>query len=110
MQVYTGGGPANAEANGISGFINQVIRTGSYPGFSNVDLGVGGPAYYHKASFEFGGASPDHNFSYYLGIGGYNQDFRAADQFNGAAGQHSFTALRSHPASRPQRGGRAVVP
>ncbi len=84
LQVYTGGGPANAEANGISGFINQVIRTGSYPGFSNVDLGIGGPAYYHKASFEFGGASPDHNFSYYLGLGGYNQDFRIADQFNGA--------------------------
>ena len=62
LQVYTGGGPANAEANGISGFINQVIRTGSYPGFSNVDLGIGGPAYYHKASFEFGGASPTTTF------------------------------------------------
>jgi hypothetical protein len=85
LQVYTGGSPANAEANGISGFINQVIRTGSYPGFSNADLGIGGPAYYHKASFEIGGASPDHNFSYYLGVGGYNQDFRTADQFNGAA-------------------------
>jgi hypothetical protein len=47
-------------------------------------LGVGGPAFYHKASFEFGGSSPDHNFSYYLGVGGYNQDFRVVDQFNGA--------------------------
>jgi hypothetical protein len=85
LQVYTGGGPATAEANGISGFINQVIRTGSYPGFANGDLGVGGPAFYHKASFEFGGASPNRNFSYYIGVGGYNQDFRYGDQFNGAA-------------------------
>ena len=85
LQVYTGVPPANAEANGLSGFINQVIRTGTYPGFANVDLGIGGPSYYHKASFEVGGSSPNRNFSYYLGFGGYNQDFRYADQFNGAS-------------------------
>jgi hypothetical protein len=89
LQVYTGVPPANAEANGLSGFINQVIRTGTYPGFANIDLSIGGPAYYHKASFEVGGSSPNRNFSYYIGIGGYNQDFRYGDQFNGA--QYSST-------------------
>ena len=84
LQVYTGVPPANAEANGLSGFINQVIRTGSYPGFALADLSIGGPAFYHKASFEFGGASPNRNFSYYVGLGGYNQDFRYYDQYNGA--------------------------
>ena len=83
LQVYTGAAPANAEGQGLSGFINQVIRTGTYPGFANVDLGLGGPTYYHKASIEFGGASPNRNFSYYVGLGGYNQDFRYVDQGNG---------------------------
>src|ERR1700676_1840742 len=59
LQVYTGVPPANAEANGLSGFINQVIRTGTYPGFANIDIALGGPAYYHKASFEIGGSSPN---------------------------------------------------
>jgi len=83
LQVYTGAAPANAEGQGLSGFINQVIRTGTYPGFANTDLGIGGPAFYHKANFEFGGATPNRNFSYYVGVGGYNQDFRYIDQGNG---------------------------
>jgi hypothetical protein len=87
LQVYTGAAPANAEGQGLSGFINQVIRTGTYPGFANLDLGLGGPSFYHKASFEFGGASPNRNFSYYVGLGGYDQDFRYVDQGNGQAFQ-----------------------
>src|SRR6202140_5102168 len=92
LQVYTGVPPANAEANGLSGFINQVIRTGTYPGFANVDLGIGGPSYYHKASFEVGGSTPSRNFSYYLGIGGYNQSYRYYDQYNGASVSNNYGA------------------
>lgn len=84
LEVYTGAAPANAEAQGISGYINQVIRTGTYPGFATVTAGIGGPSFYHKLAVEVGGASPNRNFSYYVGLGGYNQDFRIADQFNGA--------------------------
>lgn len=83
LQVYTGAAPANAESQGISGFINQVIRTGTYPGFGTLSLGIGGPAFYHKANFETGGATPSRNFSYYAGVGAYNQDFRGIDQGNG---------------------------
>jgi len=83
LQVYTGAAPANAEGQGLSGFINQVIRTGTYPGFASTDIGIGGPTFYHKANFEFGGASPNRNFSYYVGVGGYNQDVRYVDQGNG---------------------------
>ena len=90
LQVYTGVPPANAQANGLSGFINQVIRTGTYPGFAQADLGIGGEAYYHKASFEIGGATPNRNFSYYLGIGGYNQEFRYVDNTNGAGVSQQF--------------------
>ena len=84
LQVYTGATPATSEGAGLAGYINQVIRTGTYPGFTNLDLGVGGPTYYHKASFETGGASKNRNFSYYFGVGGYNQDTRYIDNNNGA--------------------------
>jgi len=85
LQVYTGSAPANAESQGLSGFVNQVIRTGTYPGFASLDLGIGGPTFYHKANFEIGGANPSRNFSYYIGVGGYNQDYRYYDQNNGAS-------------------------
>jgi hypothetical protein len=83
LQVYTGAAPANAEAQGLSGFINQVIKTGTSPSFTQVTGDIGGPAYYHKFSIETGGATPNRSFSYYVGLGGYNQDIRYADQFNG---------------------------
>jgi len=85
VQVYTGAAPSNAEGQGLSGFINQVIKTGTYPGYASSDLAAGGPTFYHKANIEVGGASPDRLFSYYAGFGGYNQDFRAIDNYNGAA-------------------------
>ncbi len=84
LQVYTGAAPANAEAQGLSGYINQVIRTGTYPGFNTLTGDLGGPAYYHKFSLETSGATSNRNFSYYVGLGGYNQDYRYVDQFQGA--------------------------
>lgn len=85
LQVYTGATPANAEANGISGYINQVIKTGTAPAYRNLDLGIGTPTFYNKGSFETGGANPARTFSYYVGLGGYNQNYRYADQFNGTS-------------------------
>jgi len=90
LQVYTGAAPASAEATGLSGFINQVIKTGTYPGFASADIGVGAPAFYHKLNFEIGGATPSRLFSYYVGIGGVDQDFRVYDQNNGAALSSNF--------------------
>ncbi|HTJ24559.1 MAG TPA: TonB-dependent receptor [Candidatus Limnocylindria bacterium] len=85
LQVYTGANPANSEAQGISGYINQVIKSGTYPATRNLDLGIGSPAFYNKVAFETGGATANRLFSYYVGLGGYNQDYRYADQFNGAS-------------------------
>lgn len=85
LQIYTGGGPANAEATGLAGFINQVIKTGSYPGFADANIGLGGPTFYHKFNFEAGGATPNRHFSYYAAVGGSNQDFRVFDQSNGSS-------------------------
>jgi outer membrane receptor protein involved in Fe transport len=85
LQVYTGAAPANAEAQGISGYINQVIRTGTAPATRTLDLAAGAPTMYNKVAFETGGANPSRTFSYYLGLGGYAQNFRYGDQFNGAS-------------------------
>src|SRR5271166_5142682 len=90
LQVYTGGAPADAEAHGLSGYINQVIRTGTYPGFGDLTLGIGSPTFYNKFGLEVGGATPDRRFTYYVGIGGYNQDFRYVDNSNGATFSQNF--------------------
>ncbi len=92
LQIYTGAAPANSESQGLSGYINQVIKSGTYPGFSNLTLGVGSPAEYNSYNFEIGGATPDRNFSYYFGSLVSSQQFRYIDQFNGASYQNTLGA------------------
>jgi hypothetical protein len=84
LQVYTGGGPSSVASAGTSGFINQVIKTGTFPGFATANLGIATPTYYHQAAVEIGGSTPDRTFSYYVGLLGYNQDYRELDNNNGA--------------------------
>ena len=92
LQVYTGAPSANAEANGISGYINQVIRTGTAPATRNLAVAIGTPTFYNKAAFEAGGANPSRTFSYYLGAGAYNQAYRYYDNYNGASLQSVWGA------------------
>ena len=100
LQVYTGATPSNAEAQGLAGFINQVIKTGTFPGYANINPTVGTPTFYHSLNVEAGGSTPDRLFSYYVGIGGYNQDHRYVDQFGGAAYTNEFgQQLGSCPAT-----------
>ena len=84
MQVYTGGGPSSVASAGTAGFINQVIKTGTFPGFATANLGIATPQFYHQASVEIGGSTPDRTFSYYVGLLGYNQESRFFDSTNGA--------------------------
>ncbi|GAC1499972.1 MAG: hypothetical protein NVS1B14_03660 [Vulcanimicrobiaceae bacterium] len=90
LQVYTGGTPATADASGIAGYVNQVVRTGTYPGFATANVAIGGPTFYHRSSVEAGGASPNRMFSYYVGIGGSNQDYRYINNANGAGNAQFF--------------------
>ena len=85
LQIYTGGGEADANATGLAGFINQVIKTGTFPGYAIGGLAIGTPTFYHDARVEAGGSTPDRMFSYYVGLSGTNQDFRYFDQYNGAS-------------------------
>jgi hypothetical protein len=102
LQVYTGASPADSEAQGLAGFVNQVIKTGTYPSYQNVDFSLGSPAFYHSLNVEFGGATQSRTFSYYVGLGGYNQDHRYVDQFDGASLANEFgTILNYCPSSGP---------
>ncbi len=85
LQVYTGGGPSSSSSSGTAGFVNQVFKTGTYPGYLDLSGGIGTPTYYHQAKVEAGGATPDRRFSYYVGISGYNQDYRLLDNNNGGS-------------------------
>ncbi|MBV9719566.1 MAG: TonB-dependent receptor [Candidatus Eremiobacteraeota bacterium] len=84
LEVYTGGGPSAISSNGVSGFINQVIKTGTYPGYANINGGVATEAFYHQLGVEAGGSTPDRNFSYYVGLSGYNQAYRYVNQQDGS--------------------------
>ncbi len=84
LQVYTGGGPASIASAGTSGFINQVIKTGTFPGYAEVSLGIATPLYYNQAGVEVAGSTPDRNFTYYVGVKGFNQGFRIINNDNGA--------------------------
>jgi hypothetical protein len=84
VQVYTGANPATSEGQGLSGFVNQVIKSGTFPGYATGSLGIGVPAYYHRAAIEVGGATPDRMFSYYVGIAGLNQSFNYINNNNGS--------------------------
>lgn len=101
LQVYTGASPANSEGQGLAGYINQVIKTGTYPGFGMATLGIGSPTFYHKLAVEAGGSQPNRMFSYYIGIGGYNQDFRFIDQNNGASDSAFAGPLETIAAGSP---------
>jgi Carboxypeptidase regulatory-like domain/TonB dependent receptor/TonB-dependent Receptor Plug Domain len=78
-EVYTGGGPAAGTAATLGGYINQVIKTGTYPGSITLGAGLGYPAYYHQAQVEAGGATPDRLFSYFVALRGANH---IPDQIN----------------------------
>ncbi len=102
LQVYTGATPANSEAEGLSGYINQVIRTGTAPASRNLTLAIGTPVFYNKIAFEAGGANPARTFSYYIGAGAYNQHFRYYDNYNGASLQPVWGApLENCPDATP---------
>ena len=45
LQVYAGGGTAGESASGLAGFINQVIKTGTFPGYATVSGGIGSTTY-----------------------------------------------------------------
>lgn len=66
VEVYTGGLSAANAANG-TGVINTVVKVGTYPAFGSVNFGVTAPTQNNYTTIEYGGATPDHKYSYYVG-------------------------------------------
>ncbi len=85
LQVYTGSSPGGSSSATQAGFINQVIKTGTYPGFGNLQVGFGAPAFFHQLQIEAGGATPNRMFSYYIGMSGGNNAYNFIDNKNGAS-------------------------
>ena len=90
LQLYTGGGGADANATGLAGFINQVAKSGTYPGYAIFSARVGDPTFYHDLSGEISGATSNRLFTYYVGTSGFNQAYRYFDNFNGAGQISTF--------------------
>lgn len=71
VEVFTGGLSAQNAGNGV-GVINSVIKTGTYPAFGSVGFGVTAPDFNHSTRVEYGAATPNRRFSYYLAFDGIN--------------------------------------
>ena len=65
LEVYTGGAPADA-GRAMSGYINQVIQRGSYPGGADLTMINGTPSFNHSLQTDVFGATADGHFSYYM--------------------------------------------
>ena len=110
VQVYAGGTPASADAPGLAGYINQVVKSGTYPGYANFATGIGGPTLYNKAMLEVGGATADRGFTYYVGTQVVYQTNRFGDQFNGASNPLYFYPLSTgNPFPAPAAGGTGAL-
>jgi hypothetical protein len=104
VQVYNGGTPASVDAPGLAGYINQVIKTGTYPGYAELTAGIGGPALYNTGTLEAGGADPERRFTYYIGTQYVTQDMRFSDQFNGASNPLYFYPIGFQGFAAPANG------
>lgn len=71
IEVYTGGLPASGSTNG-TGYFNSVLKTGSYPGYTQLSYQVTSPAGNQFLTFERAGGTPNHKFTYYIGFDGVN--------------------------------------
>lgn len=85
LQVYTGGATASSDGQGISGYINQIVKTGSHTPFGSMTYGLGSPIGYQKGAFEYGSASHDGRLTYYLAGSIADQFYRYVDQYNGVS-------------------------
>ncbi|MBC5825712.1 MAG: TonB-dependent receptor [Candidatus Eremiobacteraeota bacterium] len=79
VEVTTGG--LSAEQGGSTGgSINMTVKQGAYPGKGSATFGVGGPAYNHTADIEYGSATPNNAWSWYVAGSYTNNDQLIGDR------------------------------
>jgi hypothetical protein len=81
LEVYTGGEPADA-GRSMSGYINEEIQRGSYPGGADFTGATGGPAFNHTLQADVYGGTPDRRFTYFISTLAQNQGYNFVDRSN----------------------------
>jgi hypothetical protein len=69
VQLSTGGYDVS-EGNTNSGIFNEIVNRGTYPGSGRATMRINSPLYGHELSFDYGSASPNNRYSYYVAVGG----------------------------------------
>jgi hypothetical protein len=94
LEVYTGGAPADS-GRAMSGYINEIISRGKYPGGGDITALVGSPLFNHTAQLDVYGATPDNRFTYYVSTLATNNYVNFGDRSNLA--NTSFTVPAGDP-------------
>jgi hypothetical protein len=81
VELYTGGEGADA-GRSMSGFVNEVIRRGSYPGGADFTGFIGGPAFNHSVQADIYGGTPSGQFTYFVSTLAINSDYRYVNASN----------------------------
>ncbi len=81
LEIYTGGEPADA-GRSMSGYINEVIRRGSYPGGADFTGIIGGPTFNHTIQADVYGGTPDRRFTYYISTLASDADYNFVNRSN----------------------------
>ncbi|HXW75781.1 MAG TPA: TonB-dependent receptor [Candidatus Eremiobacteraceae bacterium] len=81
LEVYTGGEPADA-GRSMSGYINEQIRRGSYPGGADLTGVFGGPDFNHTLQSDMYGGTPNGRFTWYVSTLASNAAYNFSDSHN----------------------------
>ena len=106
LQVYTGGAPADA-GRAMSGYINEVIQRGKYPGGADFTGVTGSPLFNHTLQADVYGGTPDNRFTYYISTLAQNSYVNFGDRSNLA--NTSFTVPANDPGCAQFNAGPAIV-
>jgi hypothetical protein len=82
LQAYTGGVDATSTGQGLSGYINQTIKRGTYPGSGTLEYVGGAPAPYNSVRFEYGQSNEARTFSYYVAETNWDQKYEYGTHFS----------------------------
>ncbi len=69
LQLSTGGYDVS-QGNTNSGVVNVISKRGTFPGSGQATARVNSPNFDHRLAFDYGNATPDNRFSYYVSYQG----------------------------------------
>ncbi len=98
LEVYTGGAPADS-GRAMSGYINEIIQRGSYPGGASFTASSGTPLFSHSLLASVWGGTPNNRFTYYVSTLGSNNYVNFGNRSNNA--NLSYTIPAGDPGCGP---------